>query len=343
MSQWIERINTHPIWEELKSLGNAIDLALARDQTDASVIDGLERMRTVLAFCGKRIASIDPALIEPRTLNEINGHLSIARTEIATYVTDGAASHIISANTKADDVLLGLPTILTPVSTEDLTIINASISQYRTTLEKYLQSALTAHIKLREKNDSNEESISALAAIITTQQQRLSTLILDYQTQFSTAQDKRASEFSTAQTEQQTKFSTSAADHQTLFSKEQDARKSEYVTSQLANQEKFASLITEYTQKLLVQDNDYAEKLKLAAETHESNLELLKSNYESSAQSILNQINVRKVEVETLVGVIGNLGVTSGYQKVANLARGMLFLWQGLTVAALGGLILWNT
>ena len=79
--------------------------------------------------------------------------------------------------------------------------------------------------------------------------------------------------------------------------------------------------------------------MKIAAETHDANLALLKSDYESSAKTILDQINTRKEEVEKLVGVIGNLGVTSGYQKVANLARWMLFLWQGLTVVAHGGMI----
>jgi hypothetical protein len=37
--------------------------------------------------------------------------------------------------------------------------------------------------------------------------------------------------------------------------------------------------------------------------------------------------------VEKLVGVIGNLGVTSGYQKAADSAKKSMWLWQGLTLA----------
>lgn len=95
MSQWIERINAHPIWGELKSLGLSIDLAIAREGNDAAVIDGLERIRTVLAFCGKRLAATDPVLIDPRSLTGLNSQLTGARSEIDVYVTDGAASHII--------------------------------------------------------------------------------------------------------------------------------------------------------------------------------------------------------------------------------------------------------
>lgn len=339
MSQWIERIKIHPVWEELKSLGSAIDLALAREGNDADAIDGIERIRTVLAFCGKRLAATDPVLIEPRPLNTLASNLTLTKIEIEAYVSDGLPAHISAANAKADEVLVSLPSVLAPIATDDITVINQSISSYRTTLERYLQEALAAQKEVAKASKTNEAKIAALETALTAEQSKLATLVLDYQTQFSTAQDKRASEFSAALTDHQTKYATSAAEQQTLFSKDQDVRKSDYAATQIANQEKFATLITEYTQKLKDQDNDHADKLKIAAETHDANIELLKSTYEASAKTILDQINVRKIEVEKLVGVIGNLGVTSGYQKVANLARWMLFLWQGLTVAALGGLI----
>lgn len=339
MSQWIDRINTHPIWELLTSLGLTIDRALARDENDAAVIDGLERIRTVLTFCGKRLATTDPVLVNPRSLNELNNQLTVARTELDAYVSDGVASHITTANASADEVLVALPSILAPIATDDLTVINESISSYRTTLEKYLQIALATQQRLKAACDSNEAKISVLEESLTAEQQRLATLILEYQTQFSTTQDKRASEFSAVLADQQTKYAASAAEQQTQFSEAQNARKSDYAESQIANQEKFAALIADYTTRLKDQDKDLAEKLEVAAKAHETNLELLKSNYEAPAKEILDQINVYKKNVENLVGVIGNLGVTSGYQKVANLARKMLFLWQFITVAALAGLI----
>lgn len=339
MSQWIERINAHPIWGELKSLGLSIDLATAREGNDVAVIDGLERIRTVLAFCGKRLAATDPVLIDPRSLTGLHNQLAGAKSEIDVYVTDGIASHIITANAKADEVLVALPSILAPIATDDLTVINESVSSYRTTLKKYLQAAFDTQQKLNVAFEANEAKITALNTALTAEQQKLATLVLEYQTQFSTAQDKRASDFSAALTEQQTKYAASAAEQQTQFSTDQDARKSDYAASQIDNQKKFADLITDYTQKLKDQDKDFSEKLEVAAKAQEANLELLKSDYKTSAENILGQIEVHKKDVEELVGVIGNLGVTSGYQKVANLARKMLFFWQFLTVIALGGLI----
>jgi len=51
-----------------------------------------------------------------------------------------------------------------------------------------------------------------------------------------------------------------------------------------------------------------------------------------AAKAILDVIEARRIDVEKLVGVIGTLGVTSGYQKVAESARRSMWLWQGLTL-----------
>ena len=63
-------------------------------------------------------------------------------------------------------------------------------------------------------------------------------------------------------------------------------------------------------------------------------------SYGKNASEILEQVNIRRKEVEKLVGVIGNLGVTSGYQTTANHARLSMWVWQGIAVASMIGVIL---
>ncbi|GAC1605467.1 MAG: hypothetical protein NVS3B3_03430 [Aquirhabdus sp.] len=89
---------------------------------------------------------------------------------------------------------------------------------------------------------------------------------------------------------------------------------------------------------ITVEAIDSLERLK-AVLTHNANLEILHSKYKSSADEILVEMRRNKTEVESLVGVIGNLGVTSGYKTVADHARKLLYIWQGVTVAALVGLV----
>jgi len=68
-------------------------------------------------------------------------------------------------------------------------------------------------------------------------------------------------------------------------------------------------------------------------------LEVLNKEFVEVATKLRDEITERKEEVEKLVGVIGNLGVTSGYLKTANEAKNSIKLWQGITVAAMIGLI----
>lgn len=339
MSQWTERIKTHQIWTELNLLGPAIDQAASREGNDITVIDGLERLRAVLGFCGKRLAAVDPFLLEPRPLTTLNTALTNARTEIETFITDGIAAHIANANVKADELLAALPAILAPTSSDELTVISESVSSYRAALEKHLQEALAMQLKLNAASDANGVKLADLEKTLTAEQQRLATLVSDYQTQFSTAQDKRASEFAAVQADQQTKNAALMSENQTQFSAAQDARTSGYAEVQRDNQEKFTALIADYIQKLKEQNDDFTNQHQTAAETHQANLVTLKADYEQSAKAILDQINIYKNQVEKLVGVIGNLGVTSGYLRVANHARYMLYLWQFLTIFALGCLI----
>lgn len=339
MSQWSERIKTHQIWTELNLLGPAIDQAAAREGNDITVIDGLERLRAVHGFCGKRLATVDPFLVEPRPLDTLNTALTNARAEVEAFTTDGNATHIANANVKADELLAALPAILALNSSDELTVISESVSSYRSALEKHLQEALATQLKLKAASDANSTKLANLEGTLTTEQQRLATLVSDYQTQFSTAQDKRATEFATVQADQQTKNAALMSENQTQFSAAQDARTSGYAEAQRENQEKFTTLIADYTQKLKEQNDDFTVQHETAVETHQANLVALRTDYEHSAKAILDQVNVYKNQIENLVGVIGNLGVTSGYLRVANHARYTLYLWQFLTIFALGCLI----
>ena len=55
---------------------------------------------------------------------------------------------------------------------------------------------------------------------------------------------------------------------------------------------------------------------------------------------LLGHIKKYRADVEKLVGVIGNLGVTSGYLKTANEAKVTVRIWQGIAVGAMLGLII---
>jgi hypothetical protein len=63
------------------------------------------------------------------------------------------------------------------------------------------------------------------------------------------------------------------------------------------------------------------DRVVVALATSQEQLKALNENYEKAAKNTLQLVDNHRKDVEELVGVIGNLGVTSGYQKTANTAR----------------------
>ena len=328
MSQWDIRVKDNIIWIELQHAGTAIDSALKRDEIDVESIAGLERIRLVLTLVGKRLASTDPLLLTPSALSNLSTSIIRVRSEIESFAANGSPGHIVNANSHADDSIVNLGQVPGPLTAEDVSVISAAALNFRETLEGYLEVAKKTQKKLTEITQQNTDKVISLEALISNELTRLSTVVSEQQSQFSAAQDARASTYSIAITEQRS-----------LFSADQDLRKSTFSEFPLENQKVLSSILSNYSEKIKSHEIDMASRLEKAEETHIESLEELREEYEKSASDILVEINQHKKAVESLVGVIGNLGVTSGYQKVANYARTMLLVWQTLTVLALVGLI----
>jgi len=306
MSTWDQRVRGHAIWDAQKNLGKLIDQALEREVTDIEITAGIERMRAVLALLESRLAATDPVLVDSMTLDTVNTHLVAACGMLEAYSSDGNPAHISSANAKADGVLPFLSSFLAPGSTNDLTAISEAAAHYRQSIESHIASVQKKQDALATAITASQSKLATLEAGLTSEVQRLAGVASDQQSLFSTAQDKRNTDFATVLTEQQTKFST-----------DQDERKTAFANASRINQDKINTLISDFDQKLKDQHNSFNEQFVAEALLHRNEMSALKSTYEQTADEILVQVQKHKTDVEKLVGVIGNLGVTSGYVRVS--------------------------
>lgn len=364
MSQWTDRITNHTVWQHMSALGPAIDSAVAREDIDPSNIDGIERVRAVLAFTGKRLAGADPQLMQLGPIDAIGSALQNTLSEINAFVTDGDTGHIINANSHVDSILAHLPAINYPFVADDWMVLRDAGVSYREALEQNLLRANESVSKISSEFTQLEQRISELSTVTSDERAKLMSLATDFQSQFSLAQETRNREFaqhvetaisqikSDAMSVQQrlaelgteigterARLTSLASEFQSQFSTAQETRNREFAEIQSNRQERFSTLIADYNQRLTDQNVEFSKQRDTAFQDYETNVQALNSQYAHSAATILNQIEQHKQDVEKLVGVIGNLGVTSGYLKTANHARTMTWVWQGVTVAAMGGII----
>lgn len=195
MSQWTERLRDHSVWQQMSLLGPAIDEALRREALEPQVIDGLERLRTVLAFIGKRLAALDPALCSVGPLDAIGTGLANALNEAQVFPSDGSEAHITAANVYADTALANLaslPTVLGPVELEALG--SASIA-YRITLEQNLAAARSRVAALEASAEALQSKMADLGTESTATRESLLSQGADFLVQFSAAQSERQASF----------------------------------------------------------------------------------------------------------------------------------------------------
>ena len=339
MSQWIERVQGHAIWQELKALGAAIDGALAREAITSDNILALERIRSVLTYYGRRLASTDPALVPLAHLDSVIANFRSAQTQVAAFTANGDVNQLVGANGQSDAILQSLGAVPSLAAPEELTGISEAAASYQKTLAGYLAAALTTQQALSRLSQENQAAIAQIRETIDAQKAQLSTTLTEQQSLFSKAQDERASTFAASQAEQLGKFSQAMSDQQTQFSSDQDSRRTSFTNLELDTEAKAAKLISDYDAKLKEHDGTFKQNEDVLTAGHQATLAQLEKDFIAEGQKKLAEVERQKVAIEKLVGVIGNKGVTYGYQHQANVARWALLAWQGLTVLSLAGLI----
>jgi len=306
MSQWTERFQNHQLWKDLQTLGPILDNALSREGIDPQAIENINRIKSVLTFIGKRIAGADIFLFQSAVVDSLQKSVDSISVEINNFISNGNVAHIANGNTHADSALSFLSQINVPITTDDYIGAKEAADTYRLSIDRMLKDTVSKYNAISTELEALKGRIGELVNETTAEKGRVSTISTEFQSQFSSAQEIRNRDFSAMQKEQQGKFATTMA---------------------------------EYANKIGEQINEYITGRQETARLHNEEIGNLKNKWVEEATSLRNEILERKVEVEKLVGVIGNLGVTSGYQKTAEGAKKTATVWQIATVSSMLGLI----
>jgi hypothetical protein len=236
-------------------------------------------------------------------------------------------------------------------SSEELIGLIQAVTAYRTVLEEQERSSSTARKQANAQiqdltttlaafQNQTQSTIAELKAQLDAERQKIATQASEQQKGFTDAQQSRSNTFNETVLKIQDTLTKTLTDQQGQFSSAQENRSREFTTAQTESQKRFGDLIADYTKRLTDQDSEFTRQRDAFAATAQSQLGALNENYEEAAKKILEQVDNHRKDVEKLVGVIGNLGVTSGYQKTANTARNSMWFWNVVAVLAMIALIL---
>ena len=306
MNTWTEKFKSHNIWKNLETLGPCIDQASVRPEVEPASSESLARLKVVLSFVGERLATADPALVDFSIFDAIAITIQAASTEVELFLSSGSPECLSKANSHADVALTRLAGINIPSSPGELNALRDAAIHYREGMEEALRATKsTANQALTDLGELTNRS-NNLSTELTAEKQRLSSIVSEQQGQFSASQETRSKEYSVTQASQQ---------------------------------DRFTALLADYIQKLADQSTQFNIQKESIARQHEVEIQNLKTEFVGRAKNLQTEIEVHLKQVEKLVGVIGNLGVTAGYQRAANVAQLTTRVWQAITVVAMVALI----
>jgi hypothetical protein len=306
MSEWSERFKASGVWKALDEFGPNLDNAERRDGIESTSLEAIARLRTALAFIGKRLAAADASLVTLGPVHQAASHVQSASTHVQQFTVNGSTGNLTNANAEMDSALVQIAQLNVPLGPIDLQALSEAADKYRDSLESNAKRVSAAVVTLERDSATLKDRLTELSNEITTERQRVSSIGTEFQSQFSAAQ----------------------ALHST-----------ENASLQASRQEKFAELVATATESQSRQELEFTRDRQKVLDEQEDLLTALSAQYESEAGKIVTEIQRHLAEVEKLVGVIGNLGVTSGYLKTANEARITVRIWQGVAVSAMITLI----
>jgi hypothetical protein len=307
MNQWAKAIHDHEIWKELISFGEYLDNVL-NEQDHVPEKTWVSRLAQIQSFIGRRLDAVDASIMPAEPLNNILMRIREAKSDVEAFQSNNSWSHILDANSRLDHALTYLGQIPVLLTSDDIGPLKDAAYEYRNFIDLTLKNG-------RETIDDLSREFVATKASFTLYQG-------DVQTETQMIRQLSESELSALRKEISTEKARADAvisDLQAQFSNAQENRHNEF--NLMVNASKVS--LTAY------QDGIRTKRIELDDELTRD------------TRSILNAMNERKAEIEKLVGIISELGMTSGFQKAAKAAEDTTHFFHRVTISAIAGLIVW--
>ena len=98
-------------------------------------------------------------------------------------------------------------------------------------------------------------------------------------------------------------------------------------------QAEFTALKTKATQEIESDRTTFRKEIDTDKSTFETEIEDLKSKIDTDTTDLVTSLQTKLEEAKKIVSVIGDIGVTGNYQRIANEHKATANLWRWITIA----------
>lgn len=309
----VERITNHPAWKTLTTLEGTLAEYLERTALPTEAIDLVTRAESVTAFVIAKLRGVDHGLIPLAPLNEINSSATACNSELRNYLANGNIGHLNNTTAQLDQMLLSTAQILPVTSITDAKALRDTILSIRRAAGQHARYLEDEIRPVTTETKALEAKLQQLTSDVTSTKQQLTTLTTTFQDQFTNAQERRTTE----------------------FGNDQRLRESAFTDTEKKRTEEFNELVSHLKEAAATHESTLTSKAdQLDGELHAQTAKFT-TDLTIQTTATLAQIEVYRQQAAALLGVIGDIGITSGYQKTANEARRLARDFQVFAIVAM--------
>src|SRR5688572_22231664 len=302
MSVWTELVTRSNVIANLANLGPALDRA--RDRKDLSTEDyeGIERIRTVLTFIGKRLDAADGNLLLANQLQAVAGPIATATTHVTNFADDANSDHLLQAHAAVDSALNGFAMLVLPTKTSDLRGLREAAESYREAMVAQVKSYEGQVTDATDDVVALEKRLGELGAAIKTEKERLDGDVAAIAANATARHDAISDKYDALEEDLEQQTAGEVNSLKKRFDEAQDALVKEHAELLETEREASENLRNSYDDKLSALEDHFKAQLKQQHDLHEAAYTRLETDYEARARAIVEQMDASLTRAKKVMG-----------------------------------------
>ncbi len=280
---------------------------LAENTKEKISIENFSFFETVYLFINDRLKLTIPILVQEPELTNLASEIEAGIVQINSFLGNNNTGHISNATNNFNTALNRARNL--PLS---LSKSNFDFSRVVSSFQKIVE---TAYKNLESSNKKLQEDLKVIQDDLAAKNTQMATL------------------------------------QQQLINKETEIQNvlvtydAEFEKIKLNNNSTFEIEKKKFSDNIEADRKIYKEQFEAEKETNKKNFEEQKLGIENQSNEVINSLNAKLSEANKIVNIVGNVGVTGNYQKIANQHKksANFFRWVALGfMVVMSGLLIWS-
>lgn len=196
MKNWTEFFESHPIHITLRNVRRDLKSITITDIKDPLDIENaIHRLKLITNYLFRILKKLDPIMVYLGNLDKMNQILVGIQSDLEQFKDSKNVDILENANNRGSNLVFQMSNLIFPKDVEDIESIRGSITSFRRTVGHHLSNTQKEVDTFNDNLDKLKTEVDDTISKIEGQKSRIDNAILGYQTQFSSAQDTRSTDF----------------------------------------------------------------------------------------------------------------------------------------------------